>query len=763
MDNKDREFLQRIQATFRIEAEEHLKAFSVQMNELEKVGTPEGRAGIIETMFREVHSLKGAARSVGRKEIESVCQPLESLFSLLKRQMLELTPAMTDIFYTASDFLLKLILKEGEGQLQVEKPHLKSLIQQIEMFVPGTQNAVISDEQTKPVTLNQVEELRDLSTVMIDVEDVLKNTRPSGSEAVRIPISKLNPLLLQAEEFIQSKIAFHQLAKEVKVILKEINDWKSESLKTKGRKMIPGVGQWNDLLTGNELRLSNLESHLAKVTQAMEKEGFAFERMVDDHLDAMKHILLLPVSTLTQSFPAMVREISHNLRKEIDFTITGSELEIDKRILEELKDPIIHLIRNSIDHGIESPEDRKLLDKPTRGSISLSFVAKESGMVEMSVTDDGRGIEEEKVLKAAFRSGKLTREDAEKLNREEILSFIYQSGLSTSSIITDLSGHGLGLSILREKVEKLNGSLSMDTEVNRGTIFRIVLPMTLSTFRGIMVRVGEFTYIIPTSNVKMAVRVLEDEINTVENHETIRIGDDILPLLSLADVLGIPEKGNNNSGEGSGEPIGPEYLRIVVLAYAEKRLAFRVDDVLEEQHVLVKGLGKMLNKVRNISGATILGSGKIVPVLNIADLMKSGSMVSGIKKARVYEEPVMIKARKILIAEDSITSRTLLKSILESAGYQVTTAVDGLDAFTKARSQDFDLLVSDVDMPRMNGFELTTKIKNDNKLNEIPVILVTALESREDREKGIEVGADAYIVKSSFDQENLLEVIKKLI
>ena len=763
MDNKDREFLQRIHATFRIEAEEHLKAFSVQMNELEKVGTPERRAGVIEIMFREVHSLKGAARSVGRKEIESVCQPLESLFSLLKRQKLELTPAMTDIFYTASDFLLKLISKEGEGQLQVERPHLKSLVQQIEMFVPGTQNAVISDEQTKPVTLNQVEELRDLSTVMIHVEDVIKNTRPSGSEAVRIPISKLNPLLLQAEEFLQSKIAFHQLAKEVKVILEEISDWKSESQKTKGRKVMLGVGQWNDLLAGNELRLSNLESHLAKVTQAMEKEGFAFERMVDDHLDAMKHILLLPVSTLTQSFPAMVREISHNLRKEIDFTITGSELEIDKRILEELKDPIIHLIRNSIDHGIESPEDRKLRNKPTRGSISLSFVAKESGMVEMSVTDDGRGIEEEKVLKAALRSGKLTREAAEKLNREEILSFIYQSGLSTSSIITDLSGHGLGLSIMREKVEKLNGSLSMDTEVNRGTIFRIQLPMTLSTFRGIMVSLGEFTYIIPTSNVKMVVRILEDEINTVENHETIRIGNDILPLVSLADALGIPEKWNINSGEGSGEPAGPEYLRIVVLAYAEKRLAFRVDDVLEEQQVLVKGLGKMLNRVRNISGASILGSGKIVPVLNIADLMESGSLVSGIKKARVDEEPVMIKARKILIAEDSITSRTLLKSILESAGYQVTTAVDGLDAFTKARSQDFDLLVSDVDMPRMNGFELTTKMKNDNKLNEIPVILVTALESREDREKGIEVGADAYIVKSSFDQGNLLEVIKKLI
>lgn len=754
MDTKDREFLQRIQSTFRIEAEEHLKAFSEQLNILAKVGSTQGMSEVIEIMFREVHSLKGAARSVGRKEIESICQPLESLFSRLKRPQVDLSPAMIDLFYTTSDFLFKLVANDLQGPTGADQPLLKALNQQIELFSMRTKNNENFVEQTQSEVLNQDE---------VPVQDVIKNPRLSGSEAVRIPISKLNPLLLQAEEFIQSKIAFLQLAKEVKEILEEISDWKSESQNTKALKLIPGGSHWNDLLAGNELRLSNLESHLAKITQTMGKEGIVLERLVDDHLDAMKKILLLPVSALTEAFPAMVREISQNLQKEIDFTISGTELEIDKRILEEVKDPIIHLIRNSIDHGIESPEERSLYNKPTHGCISLSFVLKESGMVEMSVTDDGRGIDEEKVLQAAFRSGKLTREEAEKLNREDILSYIYQSGLSTSSIITDLSGHGLGLSILKEKVEKLNGSLSMETEVNRGTTFRMQLPMTLSTFRGIMVRVGELTYIIPASNVKMVLRVLENEINTVENHDTIKIGDELLPLVSLADVIGIQDKWKSNLIKGSGESIETEYLKIVVLAFAEKHLAIKVDDVLDEQQVLVKSLGKLLYRVRNISGATILGSGKIVPVLNIADLMKSGSRVFRIKKTNVDEESVNSKTGTILIAEDSITSRTLLKNILESAGYQVTTAVDGLDAFTKARSLDLDLLVSDVDMPRMNGFELTAKIKNDNKLKEIPVILVTALESREDREKGIEVGADAYIVKSSFDQGNLLEVIKKLI
>jgi two-component system chemotaxis sensor kinase CheA len=318
------------------------------------------------------------------------------------------------------------------------------------------------------------------------------------------------------------------------------------------------------------------------------------------------------------------------------------------------------------------------------------------------------------------------------------------------------------MTIVREKVEKLNGSISVESQSNEGTTFRILLPMTLTTFRGIMVSVGEFVYIIPTINVKMALRVRSEEITTVENHDTIRIGNNIIPVVSLADVLGIQEHPFVNPRSQLNESLHSDLVRIVVLGYAEKRLAFRVDDVLEEQQVLVKGLGRLLNRVRNISGATILGSGKIVPVLNIADLMKSGIGASGSRR-ETSDEEIVIKSGKILIAEDSITSRALLKNILESAGYQVTTAVDGLDAFTRAKSGDFDLVVSDVDMPRMNGFELTLKIKSDQKLNETPVVLVTALESREDRERGIEAGANAYIIKSSFDQGNLLEVIKKLI
>jgi len=763
MDNKDKEFLQRIKETFRIEAEEHLKSFSLRLNELEKEQNLESLAEIIEIMFREVHSLKGSARSIGQKEIESVCQPMENLFSLMKRKELKLVPAMFDIFYKTLEFLFKLISADSIAQIPGGQNNLIDLIQQINAFVPGSKNPERKEDLAQHIENNEDEFLQVVSEKTEPVFDIRKGVRYVNTEVVRIPISKLNPLLLQAEEFIQSKISFNELTKDIKVILNYIIELKTESRKLRERRIMPTFSQWNEWQVASELKLNNMEGLLTKVTHSMERDGFSLERMVDDHLDAMKHMLLLPVSSLTEAFPAMVREISRNLQKEIDLIINGSELEIDKRILEELKDPLIHLIRNSIDHGISNPKARELQNKPLRGRITLSFIPKESGLVEITVTDDGKGIDEKQVLKAAIKSGMLSKEDAEKLNREEILSLIYQSGLSTSSIITDLSGHGLGMTIVREKVEKLNGKLSLETKDKIGTTFRILLPMTLTTFRGIMVSLGEFIFIVPTINVKMVLRVKADEISTVENHETIRIGNDILPVVSLAETLGIPERRNGVSGSHLTESLGSDYLRIIVLGSAEKRLAFKVDEVLDEQQVLVKGLGKLLYRVNNISGATILGSGKIVPVLNIADLMKSGIGVAGRRRETPVEEIEIIKSGRILIAEDSITSRTLLKNILETAGYQVTTSVDGLDAYTHAKSEDFDVIVSDVDMPKMNGFELTIKIRKDKKLNEIPVILVTALESREDKERGIEAGADAYIIKSSFDQGNLLEVIKKLI
>ena len=319
------------------------------------------------------------------------------------------------------------------------------------------------------------------------------------------------------------------------------------------------------------------------------------------------------------------------------------------------------------------------------------------------------------MLKAAIRSGILSNEAAGKLDQTEILNLIYQSGVSTSSIITDISGRGLGLSIVHEKVIKLNGKISFETEADKGTTFHILLPMTLATFRGILVTLKEFMFILPTMNVERVMKVDQEEIKTVENHETIRIEDKVISLVDLGEVLELPEHKFSGPGQMKHESPDSDQVCIVVLVSGEYQIAFKVDDIVGEQQVLVKGMGKLLSRVRNISGATILGSGKVVPVLNISDLMKSAVKIKGMKHATLNGEHFVPKTGKILVAEDSITSRTLLKNILETAGYIVTTSVDGADAFTKARTGDFDIIVSDVDMPKINGFELTTKIRNNKK------------------------------------------------
>jgi two-component system chemotaxis sensor kinase CheA len=277
----------------------------------------------------------------------------------------------------------------------------------------------------------------------------------------------------------------------------------------------------------------------------------------------------------------------------------------------------------------------------------------------------------------------------------------------------------------------------------------------LATFRGVLVRAGERLCVIPSAAVERVARVAVQDIRTVENRETIVLDGDVVSLAGLGDVLEMPRLVAGNAAT---------HAPVIVLDQNEARVAFRVDEILGEQEILVKNLGPQLARVRNVAGASMLGSGQVVPVLNVADLLKSAvGRAAAPLAAAAAAEPATGEKRSILVAEDSITSRSLLKGILESAGYAVTTAVDGMDAFTTLKIAAFDLVVSDVDMPRMDGFDLTARVRADKQLAELPVVLVTALESREHRERGIDVGANAYIVKSSFDQSNLLEIIQRLI
>jgi len=788
MDKNEQEFLKHLREIFRLEAEDHLHNLSAGLIELENTTEPVETAKIVENIFREAHSLKGAARSVNLKEIESICQPLESIFAALKCQEVVLSTPLFDLLHQALDGLTQLVSTMNSEKTSSEKAILNKLSNRLSEVAHGdtpsnlkntalsvSKKSISSQEGSQPLkSAKSVAAKKNPDVPMIEVAkgselDIEKTvdtwnreiTAQSIAETVRIPISKLDPMLQQAEEMIQVKISGDHRMDDLKEISATISSLKRDLAKWKKDRALQGNGlpEWVDD------HLEVLSGQVDSVSQIFKQDQIVLRSMLDEHLDSIRQVLMLPVSTLLEIFPKLVRDLARDQNKEIDLVIRDADIEIDKRILEELKDPLIHLLRNCVDHGIEKPEVRARQGKPERGVITIAFNAKGSQEIEIQVSDDGAGINLERVRKVAIQSSSISKDQAGMMDEQKTLQLIFESGISTSDIITDISGRGLGLAIVREKVEKLRGQISVESMAGFGTCFRLLLPMKLAIFRGVLVRASSQEFIIPTTHVERVVRISTDDIQTVENHRTIQLDGQILSLVRLSDVLNLPHINKSISDKGfEGAKMFMSYsIRVLILVAVEKRIAFQVDEIVEEIEVLVKGLGNQLRRVRNIAGCTILGAGTVVSVLNIVDLINSVVHPDAIVEKPVEDENHVESRSHILVAEDSITSRTLIKSILESSGYQVITAVDGVDAFTKLHSSDFDLVVSDVDMPRMSGFELTTKIRADKKISELPIVLVTALESNQDREHGIEVGANAYIVKSSFDQSNLLEVVHRLI
>jgi two-component system chemotaxis sensor kinase CheA len=788
MINNEAEFLKELLSMFKIEAEEHIKGISSNLLELEKIADPGRQTPVIETIYREAHSLKGAARAVNLNQVETLCQSMESVFSAVKRRVLVLSSEHYDILHEAVDRVAVLIdnpetditevlqnlarLEESKNKASQEsQPSVPEPAAPVPTHKPVLESVPRPpavepkpDEQSRPAAAPR-------PSVPEPATSAPDKDKSFVSDTIRITTSKLDSLLLQAEELMASKLYAFQFSSDQRELLGTVDLWRKEwekreqELKAFRRdierleKSSDGNSEsWFsilDFLNYNSTQVKQLESRLQTLSKLSESNARILGGMVDNLLLDMKQVLTLPFSTLLKILPKVVRDLSRDQNKDVELIVKGSTIEIDRRILEEMKDPFIHLLRNCIDHGIEKPGDRAKQNKPSGGYISIVISQTSGNKVEILVSDDGCGIDPKKVRNAAAKNGLITPEAANKMSDSEAMMLIFQSDISTSPIITDISGRGLGLSIVREKVEKLGGTITFDSQIGIGTTFRIQLPVTLATFRGILVELNDQMFVIPTMNIERVMRIRKNDVKTVENRETMVVDGKVVSLVHLADVLDMPRRAVR--GEESAN------LQVILLTAGDKRMAFVVNQIMNEQEVLVKSLGRQLVRVRNVAGATILGSNKVVPILNVTDLMKSAVKVSQIPAKLTISEATEVGKKNILVAEDSITSRTLLKNILESAGYIVKTSVDGMDALTTLRTESFDLVVSDIEMPRMNGFDLVSKIRSDPKMAELPVILVTALESREDRERGIDVGANAYIVKRSFDQSNLLEVISKLI
>jgi two-component system chemotaxis sensor kinase CheA len=460
---------------------------------------------------------------------------------------------------------------------------------------------------------------------------------------------------------------------------------------------------------------------------------------------------MLPANAIFQSFPLAVRDLARQFRKNINLIIEGGDTELDKKVLEEINDPLVHIMRNAVDHGIEDPATRRALGKPAEGTIVLS-ARPEGDRILIEVSDDGAGIDPDRVRESAVRKGYITEVEAKVMSDREAQYMIFEAGFSTASIITEISGRGVGMDVVREfVVEKLKGSLDLDSVVGRGTVFKLTIPLTLAIIRALMLRVGGQVYALPTASVDETLRVDPSEIIKVEGRDVIRRQRRTIPLVRLSDILGV------DSAPASAK------VPIATIGYSGHRMGFIVDAFVGEQQIVIKPLGSHLRKVLNVAGVTILGAGEVVPILNVPDLMSSARTRSGQRVGMVQREE-RSGPRSVLICEDSFTTRELERSIFEAAGYVVETANDGAQGLALLRDGlRVDAVVTDVQMPVMTGFELTRAIKADPALAETPVIIVTSLERDEEKTEGVDSGADAYITKSVFNQDTLLDTVERLI
>ncbi len=754
MDND--EFALKLLEAFATEAGEHLAAITGGVIELEKTPAGDRLKELIETTFRAAHSLKGAAHAVNRADVEAVCQALEGVFSVWKRRPRTVSAEECDVLNVAIDVVSRQLKDPAYSESPQSRQESRDIILKLRAVESGQMpRADVATRPSAPAAAPPP------PVPAAAQHEPAETEKAAFAETVRVPVAKMNSLLRKAEGMIGVKLATRRYAAELQSVGALVDTWRAEWNKTRdpagtknGRTMENGMALAS-FIEWNRDFMQDFEDRLAVLAKNVRADERGVSSAVDDLLAEAKDLLLLPFAALLDFFPKQVRDLSREEGKEIDLMLQGREVEIDKRILEEMKDALIHLVRNAIDHGCEKPDARAAQGKPPKSTLTIAVARRDGNRIAIEVSDDGAGIDVEKVKASALRHGEITETEAAQMTREAALALIFQSGVTTSAIITDLSGRGLGMAIVREKVERLGGQISIYSEPGMGTIFRMLLPVTLATFQGIVVTAATQTFVIPTSGIEQIARVKRAAIRSVENRPTVILNDRVVSLAALADVLELPPTPTQQDSP---------MVEIIVLGTGEKRIAFVVDEVVNEQEVLVKPLTRPLVRVRNVSSAAVLGAGTPVLILNVADLLKSAAKFAGSTRlAANAADKEKAPKKRVLVADDSVTSRMLLKNILEAAGYVVTTAVDGVEAFGALQREKFDLLVTDGEMPRMDGFVLTGKVRADRKLADLPVIIVTALGSTEDRDRGIEAGANAYIVKSTFDQNNLIDIMRKLI
>ncbi|MBI3585025.1 MAG: hybrid sensor histidine kinase/response regulator [Nitrospinae bacterium] len=701
----------------------------------------------IESAYNQIHALKGSARMIKHNEMDSLSLAMEQILSGVMDKNIVITAPLISTLLSGADFIKIFIHQIGSEMnppynwqnsdevlpKDIDQKAFKNLIAAINLFNPTP--AEVSTKTPAPK----------------------KGYKP-GEEAsaiqpkstVRVSSEKLDRLMEEVGELLIMKLKAKQRVTHVQSIINDCNSAKQAFKKDK-RSIHLNTSQVSSQWSVVSNQLSVFSDRLDSLHRTLSDDSHQLSLIIENLQDDIKKTRLLPFHTIMGAFPKMVRDIAVSENKKVRFEFSGGDIELDKYILEEIKSPLMHMLRNSIDHGIEPPDERIKSNKTEDGTIKIILSQKGNNAI-IEIIDDGRGMDIEDIKGSAVKKGLYTEKEIHQMKERQILNIIFQPGFSTSKMITDISGRGIGMDVVKATIEKLNGTIDIEALKDKGTRFVLTIPLTLSITHAIKFFIGNEICYIPINMVERIIKVEEKNLPTIEGGLAVHYNGSTIPYVRMQQILDISESDKKEDAERLA----------VILKTGNTMAAFAIDKFIGEEDITIKGLGNYMKRVRNVSGVTIMSDGNIAPILNVTDMINT-IQLRGITSAMRKKERVDIKKNlSILVVDDSIMTRTLEKNILESYGYDVVTAIDGQDAILKIREKNFDVIVSDVQMPNMSGLELTEKIKQDNRYSKIPVILVTAMESDEDKKKGIQIGADAYIVKSSFDQSNLLTTIKRL-
>jgi len=754
---------------------------------------------LLNGIFRVAHTVKGASSFLNFDVLTHLTHHMEDVLNRARHGELSITPDVMDVILESVD-LMKALLEKIRDTSSDDGIDVSACVARLDKITGGT-GEVETPAAVAPVVEVVEESSSDESSS--DDEDEIDYDSMSPEEVE----AEIERLLAQRQEEDrkkrEAKIAAGEAVPEMPKVEDEEEAPKEEKKEEAPQKEAPAPtpaptakaekkedpkaaaparkapAQVEQTIRVDVKRLDHLmnligelvlaKNRLIKINDDVEEryEGEEFleelnqvvsivSLVTTDLQIAVMKTRMLPIGKVFNKFPRMIRDLSRELNKKIELVISGEETELDKSIVEEIGDPLVHIIRNSCDHGIEPPEERVAKGKPEMGTIALKAY-NEGNQIVIQIDDDGKGLDPEMLKNKSLEKGIITEKEADSMSDKEAYALIFKPGFSTAAQVTNVSGRGVGMDVVKTNIEKLNGIIDIDSEVGKGTSIKLKIPLTLAIIQALLVGVQEEHYAIPLASVLETVRISKDEIYTVEGKSVMRLRDDVLSLVHIGDIFEV-ERILDAS----------EHAYVVVLGLGTSKLGLIVDTLVGQEEIVIKSLGDYLKGIEGIAGATIRGDGgvtlivDVVALMNMAKDVKATSLTESNEGAAVVKEKTQASDYVVMIVDDSKTDRMIMRKALEPMGITLVEAGDGQEALNILKSGDynFDAMLIDIEMPRMDGYSLASEIKKYNRYKNLPLIAVTSRTSKSDRMRGVESGMVEYITKP-YSADYLASVVQR--